>query len=142
MKIYIASSWKNKIAVRELARKLLFNNFDVYDFTDNSKHFSFNFNDIENKDTYNAKTIFNIPETIKAFNSDKNGIDNADCIILLMPCGNSSCLEFGYAIGKGKKLGIIYAPLGFVKGEFDVMFKFANYMCENYEDLLQYMEQF
>ena len=42
---------------------------------------------------------------------------------MIMPCGRSSHLEGGYAVGKGKKLYIVG---DFPRGEFDVMYGLAN----------------
>ena len=66
------------------------------------------------------------------FAFDKRHIDAADVVILALPAGKSGHLEFGYAIGSGKK-GIIC-----LDGEperFDVMYNFATAVVNNLEDL-------
>jgi len=62
-----------------------------------------------------------------AFQEDKKYLDWSDILIMLMPCGRSAHLEAGYAVGSGKKLYIIG---GFEKGEFDVMYGFADGMFD------------
>lgn len=62
------------------------------------------------------------PHAKHVFAFDKLHIDKADAVVMLMPCGRSGHLEFGYSIGTGKR-GYILMP-----GEperYDVMYKFA-----------------
>lgn len=55
------------------------------------------------------------------FQFDKNNIDDADIVVLMLPCGKSAHLELGYAIGTGKPGHII------LNGDepWEVMYKFA-----------------
>ncbi len=122
-KIYIASSWKNAKEVRELAEILEREGHQVYDFTNEKKHFSFNLNALTNRDEVEYISFLkNIPESKMAFNVDKDGLDWADTVIMLHPCGRSSHLELGYGMGQGKE-GYIIGDLP--KGEYDCMYHFA-----------------
>jgi len=130
IKVYIASSWKNADAVRALSKRLTDRGFEVYDFTDGDKHFAFNVMDVERftgKDRSEVDWLdFNTcPETIRAFNVDRAGLDWADVVLMLLPCGRSAHMEAGYAAGRGKPL-IIYGDLP--AGEFETMYGFA-YDC-------------
>jgi hypothetical protein len=53
-------------------------------------------------------------------------------VVLILPSGKSSHLEAGYAKGCGKKLYIIG---GFVKGEFETMYGFADGMFTDIMEL-------
>lgn len=133
MKIYIASSWKNAKEVRELSEMLQQCGFEVYDFTDERKHFSFNLNALANASEIEyIDFLRTIPESKKAFIVDKNGLDWADTVIMLLPCGRSSHLEFGYGVGKGKNC-FIYGDLPL--GEYECMYHFADgwfHKCERH----------
>ncbi len=132
-KIYIASSWKNAIKVRDLATLLRLHGFDVFDFTDT-----------DNRPNHLDKFVFSAKEWAaskgrepneieykefltwqpakRAFNSDKAGLDWANTVVLLLPSGRSSHLESGYGVGQGKELFIVgNLPIG----EFDAMYGFA-----------------
>ena len=77
-------------------------------------------------------------EAQKAFDEDKKWIDWADVVFLLLPAGKSSHLEAGYAKGQGKKLVIFQE--NFPKGEFDVMYGFADLITNNMSQLVTFLE--
>lgn len=70
----------------------------------------------------------------EGFLLDKHGIDQADKVILLLPSGRSAHLEAGYAVGAGKPL-CIYMPE--LEGP-DLMYKFAEDIIDNIEDVCQW----
>ena len=126
-RIYIASSWKNQQAVLELAETLELHGFEVDAFcraTDQryAFHWSEFMDDKIELLKYDAVSFINDPKVQRAFAEDKKWLDWSDTVIMLMPCGRSSHLEAGYAKGQGKRL-FIYGE--FLKGEFDVMYGFA-----------------
>lgn len=127
MKIYIASSWKNYQIVRQLSGLLQAEGHEVYDFTDEKKHFAFNALDIprftgKSRDEIDWLEFNECRETMMAFKTDKAGLDWADAVLMVLPCGRSAHIEAGYAVGQGKPL-IIYGDLP--KGEFETMYGFA-----------------
>ena len=133
MKIYIASSWKNAEHVRSLSAILRNNDHEVFDFTDMNNRpdgldkFVFGAKEWaeysgKNPEQIDWKDFLTWEPTIRAFESDKAGIDWADAVILLLPSGRSSHLEAGYAVGCGKPL-FIFGDLPI--GEFDAMYGFA-----------------
>lgn len=144
MKIYLASSWKMKNVVLDVAEILKTDGHEIDAFCDGTNgRVSFDWSelldimkqeglDIEQVDAIEMMKHWRVKE---AFEEDKKWIDWADALIMLMPCGRSSHLEAGYAAGKGKKLYIIG---GFEKGEFDTMYGFADGMFE-YLDLASLM---
>lgn len=124
LKIYIASSWKNAKGVRVLAELLAKEGMEVYDFTDETKHFSFNLNMMPNHSEMDyMDVLMYVPESLKAFKVDRGGLDWANVVIMLLPCGRSSHLEFGYGVGKGH-ICMIYGDLPL--GEYEVMYHFAD----------------
>jgi len=149
-KIYIASSWKNKEYVSLLAKALRDHGHEVFDFTDGDRRpegldkFTFSASvaaavygkrreDIEYKD------FMTWEPTKRAFKSDKAGLDWADTVVLLLPCGRSAHLEAGYAAEKGKDL-IVYGDLPL--GEFEAMYGFAKavFRASEFKDLIKELE--
>jgi len=142
MKIYLASSWKNKKTVDHVAKELSNLGHEVDNFTDPfSGKFVFSWTELPQEilQDLNANTFLKDWRTQKAFEQDKEKIDRADAVVMIMPCGRSSHLELGYAAGKGKKT-IIYYPGGFVKGEFETMYGFANVVTSCIEDIQMELE--
>lgn len=145
MRIYLASSWKMKDVVLELASTLRDEGHSVDSFCDDANgRISFNWSeliesmktegsDISQLDAIEMMKHWRVKE---AFEEDKRWIDWADVLIMLMPCGRSSHLEAGYAVGAGKKMYIIG---GFEKGEFDTMYGFADGMYD-YTELTNLMD--
>jgi hypothetical protein len=145
-KIYIASSWKNAVIVRNLAKVFRASGHKAFDFTDPADHtapgvekYVFDGRAFAQYRGQNPLTVdwldfLTWKPTKLAFRSDKAGLDWADTVVLLIPSGRSSHLEAGYGVGKGKSL-FIYGNLP--PGEFDAMYKFASgCFRENQLDLL------
>jgi len=130
-KVYIASSWKNVLGVRLLARMLRERGHKVFDFTDpnerpdNLNTFVFQASEWLGKALTEIDWLefMDSPATRKAFTNDRAGLDWADTIVLINPSGRSSHLEAGYGVGRGKRL-FIYGDLP--NGEFDTMYFFAD----------------
>ena len=145
MKIYIASSWKNQKAVIELAEYLERYGFEVDAFCRaNDKRYVFHWSElVDDEDelaNYDAIEMLADTRTQRAFKEDRRWLDWSDCVIMLMPCGRSSHLEAGYAKGQGK---LLYIYGAFPKGEFDVMYGFANglYRSEQIDKMVNVLLQ-
>ena len=133
MKIYVASSWKNEAPVLELADLLRRWGHTVDCFADNSTgRFTFHVSEVGDPEEIDAISFLEDDRSQKAFAEDKKMIDWADAVVMLHPCGKSSHLEAGYAVGIGKKLFMLGA---FPKGEFDVMYGFADKMVRDLDRL-------
>jgi len=139
MKIYIASSWKNEQSVMMLSQFLRENGHQVDAFTDSSTgRYVFHYSEIGPINELNAINFLKNPKSRKAFKEDKKWLDWCECCVMLLPCGKSSHLEAGYAKGRNKKLAI-FQPAGFPKGEFDVMYGFADIITANFIELLEWL---
>jgi len=135
MKIYIVSSWKNAQVAVSIAQWLRDEGHEVDCFADTSTgRYVFHWSEMlggpdKSKSELNAKTFLQDERSQGAFHEDKKLLDWCECCILLLPAGNSSHLEAGYVKGQGKKL-IIHSLLPFPKGEFDVMYGFADLLTD------------
>lgn len=137
MKIYLASSWKNADQVKQIKEVFESKGHKVDAFCDTSSgRFVFSFNQLPDVSTHNAISVMDFPVVQKAFMEDKKWIDWADAIVLILPAGNSAHLEAGYAKGSGKKL-VIYRP-SFPRGEFDVMYGFADLITDSLLQLVDF----
>lgn len=125
-RIYIATSWKLADEAIQMTKDLRAVGHEVDCFCDDSAgRFVFSFTEIENYENLNAIEFLKYDKPQKAYMEDKKGLDWADTVILILPSGKSAHLEAGYARGQDKEL-YIYGD--FPKGEFDVMYGFANKM--------------
>ncbi|MDD3414845.1 MAG: hypothetical protein PHY47_12695 [Lachnospiraceae bacterium] len=138
MKIYIASSWKNGDDVKVIADYLRGNGHEVDCFADESTgRFVFHYSEIDSFENLDAINFLYDERSKKAFTEDKKWIDWSDCVLLVLPAGKSAHLEAGYAVGKGKHL-IIYQPV-FPKGEFDVMYGFADLITDDFKTIENFL---
>lgn len=128
MRIYIATSWKNEKLANTVASALRLDGHDVDCFCDpSSGRFIFHWRELfgceEDRMKFDAVSFLNDDRVRRAFTEDRGWIDWSDAVVMIHPCGKSAHLEAGYAKGKGKKLFLWGA---FPKGEFDVMYGFAD----------------
>lgn len=91
MKFYIASSFQNIDSVKYVSEVLKNKGYiHTYDWTKNER----------------ASTI----DKLQAIGQEeKNGVLNADILVVLLPAGKGSHIEFGIALGQGKKV-FLYSP--------------------------------
>jgi len=68
------------------------------------------------------------------FNYDRSHLDRCDAGAMLMPCGKSGHLEFGYMVGQGKPAWIL---LDKEPERFDVMYRFASGVFTASDDLIR-----
>lgn len=74
------------------------------------------------------------PHAWNVFNFDKKHLDRSDTVVMVQPAGKSGHMEFGYAIGSGKR-GVIL-----MTGEperWDVMYRFAHAVVNDVSTLLE-----
>lgn len=67
---------------------------------------------------------------------DMNALNDADAVVMVMPCGNSAHMELAHAIGAGK-LGIILADTG--RDEPELMYNMAN-ICYTIDEVIDHLE--
>lgn len=68
------------------------------------------------------------------FNFDKEHLDAADVVVLVLPAGKSGHLELGYAAGAKKKTYIVYEE---EPERYDVMYKFATKVVVGIDQLIE-----
>lgn len=90
-KFYVASSFKNIEAVRYVSKQLIHKGYiHTYDWTKNEK----------------ALTLVDLREIGQ---KEKEAVLEADFLIVLLPAGKGSHIEFGIALGQAKRI-FLYSP--------------------------------
>jgi len=113
MKIYVATSWKNW-RHKQIVKALIDKGYHVYDFKANGGFHWSHVDPLYKTTEYSAKefnNILNHPLAVRGYNRDMDALNESDICVLVLPCGRSSHLELGYAIG-ARKYSIIYFPPG------------------------------
>ena len=133
MKIYVASSWKNKDQP-EVVDYLEDIGHEVYDFRGNG----FNFKYINSR--WESQKISDIREQLllhplanEGFYKDRKALEWADCCVVVYPCGNSSHLEAGFTTGKGKNTCAFFCEDYFTRP--DLMMKLLDNIVIGYPEL-------
>lgn len=107
-KIYLASSWRNQ-HLDGIVGMLTFAGHEVLDFREPGC--SFNWSDLdpqwEEWDTESYLKALENPRAMLGFKSDLDKILAAEWVILVPPCGLSAGIEFGYAVGMGRKTMVL-----------------------------------
>ncbi len=121
-KIYLATSWKNEHYTRilELLRD---QGHEVYDFREKGFLFSQCVPEGVDHTKLPAADQFRLldhPLAKTAIGLDKNGLDWADILVMLYPCGNDAHVELGYAAGQGKYT-VVYINEGYTVGLMDLV---------------------
>ncbi len=135
MKIYVASSWRNKYqqSVVETLRSM---GHEVYDFRNppnGDKGFAWS--DIDENweawstDEYDQALSHPIAE--RGFKNDFDGMKWADCCLMVLPCGRSANTEAGWMKGVGKEV-YIFQP---EKCEPELMYKMHDGILSGITDL-------
>lgn len=70
------------------------------------------------------------------FGFDKSHLDSSSAGVLLLPAGRSGHLELGYLAGRGAFTAIVLTP-EYEEDRFDVMYKFADVVTYEIDDIVQ-----
>ena len=135
----MASSWRN-IVQPDVVRILIEAGHEVYDFRNPHKQDAgFHWSDIDSdwEQWSSDKLIDGLehPLASKGFMTDMEGLDWADAVVMVMPCGRSSHLELGYAVGNRKKTIILLS-----QSEPELMYKMADYLVTDIDQMLIALE--
>lgn len=143
LKIYVASSWKNDRQPAMVAA-LKAAGHEVYDFRHPhqtgpdrarmGRGFSWSEIDITPR-PWPAHRIKQVLETGVAqdgYGSDWDAIDWCDALVMVQPCGVSSALELGLAVGWGKSTIVLLSD-----GEPELMLSMAGRLCLTVEEVVE-----
>lgn len=131
--IYLIGSLRNP-EVPKVAAQIREHGFDVFD-----QWFSAGPNaDDHLRDHFlaqgmNHREILQTAAAKNIFEFDKRHLQQADSVVLLMPCGKSGFLELGWVLGLGKQGYILFDK---DPERVDVMFQFATKIVYSVEGLV------
>lgn len=122
MKIYVASSWKN-LDYPNVIRQLRIAGHEVYDFRENGFDWSWIDKNWESWTPEQFRENMKHPIALEQFKIDVEAMEWADACVLVLPSGNSSHIEAGYFIGKGKPV------ITLLRGRPELMYNLASVNC-------------
>ena len=108
MKIYVASSWRNRWQP-EVVASLRGAGHEVYDFRHPvAGDDGFNWRQVHAKPVdewlpADYQEALRHPRARESFELDMGALRSADAVVLVLPCGNDAHLEMGWAAGAGKR---------------------------------------
>ena len=137
MKIYVASSWRNKRQPAVVAA-LRHEGHKVYDFRNPPNRSGFAWSQIDpNWETWTIEQYIeqlNHPKAIAGFAEDIGALTAAEVTVLVMPCGRSAHLELGYAAGVGQPTAILLN-----ESEPELMYKIADLLTPDMADVTNWL---
>ena len=115
MRIYISSSWKNRDKVRELADRLRVCGHSVFDFTDQENRLAQicppeRFPEQFDPEKHSYAQYLDRPEWREVVDENRIAIEEAEYIILILPCGVDATADWAYGVGLGKRSIIVGHP--------------------------------
>ena len=146
MKIYVASSWRNK-RQPEVVKALIQRGHFVYDFRNPyHREAGFQWADMDkNWEKWNAaqfkRALLTSPVASHAYLSDLRAMEWADCLVMVTPCGNSAHLELGWAAGRGKRTVVLLPEEG-AECRPDLMLLAADHLCLTIEEVGTALSQY
>ena len=137
LKIYVASSWRNKYYT-EVVKRLREEGHEVYDFR-NPPHggHGFRWTEVDENamdwtfEQY-AEGLYH-PKAERQFAADLEALEWADTCVLVLPCGRSAHTEAGWMAGAGKRV-IAYIP---EMSEPELMYKLFDAVVGDLDGLLK-----
>ncbi len=135
MKIYVASSWRNRDQAL-VVQELRLDGHDVYDFKnpepgDNGFHWS----EIDpawkawSPDEFRHGLMH--PIAVCGFRRDFSAMKSADLCVLVLPCGRSAHLEAGWFSGSGKRVYVLMRD----QEEPELMYSLTTQVCTSIIEL-------
>lgn len=145
MKIYVASSWRNRIQP-DIVEQLREAGHEVYDFHHPEPgNDGFSWSEIDPNwrswTTEQFRKALNHPIAVDGFTLDMNALRWCDACVLVLPCGRSAHLELGYAVGAGKKTIALALP-EFGPHEPELMYRMLNAVCLSVDEVKEALRLF
>lgn len=141
LKVYVASSWRNQYqpSVVEAIRNA---GITVYDFRHPDKNDNgFHWSEIDSnwQQWTPEKYVKNLRHPIaeKGYTKDMYALEQCDIAVLVLPCGKSSHLEFGFNAGRYKKGAILILE----QCEPELMYNMASKVFTDLDDLVIWLKR-
>jgi len=136
MKVYVASSWRNRYQADVVQALRVRGGHDVYDFKNPPGKSGFGWHEIDalwqEWTTAQYVEALSHPRAIEGFGEDIRALAAADAVVLVLPCGRSAHLEAGWGNGAGKQL-YIYSP---EQCEPELMYRMARLITDDVNEIV------
>lgn len=141
MRIYVASSWRNKRqpSVVEALRAV---GHDVYDFRNpKPDNQGFSWRQCATEEQLKEPKRFR-DEVLthyvaqEGFALDMNALKSAQVTVLVLPCGRSAHLELGWAAGNGQRTLVLFDD---VIDEPELMYLMNTKLCVSIDEVIGYL---
>lgn len=143
MKIYIASSWRNKHQPA-VVKRLRQEGYFVYDFRDPDgagKDSGFHWSQLDPKwESWTAEQFrdaLNHPIAVEHFKKDFDAMKWADALVMVMPCGRSAHFEAGWATGKKPTVVLLLGP----DAEPELMYLQASLIAISVDEVIDWLSR-
>jgi hypothetical protein len=141
VRIYVASSWRNE-RQPEVVRQLRAAGHEVYDFRNPAPgNRGFQWEDAYPKrqpwDAEETRLALYHPVARRGFLQDLHALEWCDACVMVQPCGRSSALELGFAVGRGKG-GIVILENGC---DPELMLSVAHALCLTVDEALSVLQE-
>lgn len=132
-KIYVIGSLKNPL-VPAVAWDLRNNGYDVFDdwYSPGPETDQF-WQNYEQERGRSYQEALDGAHAWNVFEFDKRHLDAAEIAVLVLPAGKSGHLELGWCAGRGKRTFVL---LDAEPEKWDVMYRFADKVCMDMDELL------
>ncbi len=140
MKIYLASSWKNT-EQPDFVGLLRSWDYEVYDFRNpKPDEHGFHWAEIDPEwESWKPERYIEAlgtPLAEAGFKLDWDGMNWAECCVLLLPCGRSAHLEAGWFVGAGRPV----VAIALEPTEPELMYKMLTATCSSLGQLQRALE--
>jgi nucleoside 2-deoxyribosyltransferase len=136
MKVYVASSWKQTNNHADVVDALRAAGHEVYDYRNPSPgDHGCSWRQIDPAvTTMRSRWWAALHHHIAAaaYAKDMNALDDADAVVMVLPCGKSAHMELAYGVGQGK-IGIILADQ--YRDEPELLYNMAD-ICQDMGEVL------
>ncbi len=115
VEVYISASWKQRVRVRTLSRRLREAGLDVFDFTDPACRRTPEvppewFPEAFDPKLHDYKEYLSRPEWQAAVRENREALERCDAVLLLLPCGIDATADWAYAVALGKPTAVVGHP--------------------------------
>lgn len=144
MKIYLASSWKNRDKVREMAVRLRKDGHKVYDFTDPECRKTAETPHEKRPKPYDPAlhksyaALLRNSDMYASVMNNQEAIRWCDLVVLLLPCGLDAHADWAYGLGLGKATVICGLPR---PGDTVYTHCWADKVLDNPDDVYRYIKE-
>ena len=134
MRVYLIGALSNRERIQAVAERLRLEGYDVFDdWLSPGPEADEQWQAYEDARGRTYKEAIYGHHAATVFNFDYGHLYTAEVVVMMLPCGKSGHLEFGWAIGQGKPGYVLFDR---EPERFDIMYRFANDIFFDVDELV------